>query len=149
MPMDPIPGTNIKIRINILKAIVRMNPRLIHNLIMFCSKQECKEEAIEKCETKVVKTPKQELQHKKKCLLTHDEQTPPPAEPSYPTTTPAAPVYPTTPQAPSPSYPPPPQPSYPAPQPTPVPSYPAPKPSYQPSYQPPRQGRFLAGRFRG
>lgn len=121
--------------------------------------QECNEEPIEKCENKIVKIPKQEKEHKKKCLLTHDgalpETTPAPApyqppaprapapEPSYPVPTPTYPV-----PQPTPSYP----------QPTPQPSYPTPKPSYQPSPKPsyhpqaPRGGRFnnqFRGHFRG
>ena len=97
--------------------------------------QECYEETIEKCENKIVKIPKQEKEHKKKCLLTNDENLP-----SATTAAPAPTVYTTPSPNPTPSVP-----TYqPAPQPTvPQPSY---KPAPQPSYQASRGGRVRGGR---
>jgi len=99
--------------------------------------QECNEVPTEKCDTKYLKVPKQELEHKKKCLLADDDTLPS-------TSTPAPTAYPAPSQAPQPTYP-----AAPLPQSTPAskPTYiPAPKPSYtpapQPSYQPQRTGRL-------
>ena len=112
--------------------------------------QECYEEPIEKCESKIVKIPKQEKEHKKKCLLTNDDET---------TSAPALDVYPTPAPNPTPSVP-----TYPpSPQTTsaPTPTYiPASNPTYnqapQPSYQSARGGRtnqgfgrVLQGNFQG
>ena len=90
----------------------------------------------EKCETKKVKVPKQEKEHKKKCLLADDNSLPATTTPaSYPTPTQSQPE-PTYPAAPAPVS-----------TQTPKPTYvPAPQPSYlpapQPSFQPQRTGRF-------
>lgn len=58
--------------------------------------QECHEVPNEECKTKDVKVPKQEKEHKKKCLLSDDNSLP-----STPTSAPAPTAYPT----PAPSYP--------------------------------------------
>ena len=143
MPMDPISSKHFL-------SIFGGYNNFHDYILIFYPFQECNEEPIEKCENKIVKIPKQEKEHKKKCLLTHDEQ--------LPETTPApAPYHPPAPRAPAP------EPSYPAPAPTyPVPQpTPAPKPAYKPSYQPaptpsynqaPRGARFnnqFRGHFRG
>lgn len=57
--------------------------------------QECKEIATEKCENKDVKVPKQEKEHKKKCLLADDNALPATAAPAYPTAAPTPSAYPT------------------------------------------------------
>ena len=56
--------------------------------ICFSPFQECNDEPVQKCENKVVKIPKQEKEHKKKCLLTHDNALPKPTPlpETYPTT---------------------------------------------------------------
>merc|ERR1712150_413256 len=99
--------------------------------------QECNEIPTEKCEKRDVKIPKQEKEHKKKCLLADDNALPASAtaapatsqqSQSYPTPSPAAP-----------------QPTYPA--------APAPKPTYQATAQPqssygvPRAGRLTSQNF--
>jgi len=115
--------------------------------------QECNEIPTEKCETKDVKIPKQEKEHKKKCLLADDNalpagasSTPAPAPQSYPTPSPS-PSYTNQPSVdtnvirqPAPAAP---QPTYPA----------APKPTYQATAQPqssygvPRAGRLTSQNF--
>ena len=68
----------------------------------FKQSQECTEVPDEQCEEKDIKVPKQEKEHKKKCLLADDDSLPPTPAPSYPS----------------------------PPAPTPAPSYPSPSPSY-------------------
>ena len=96
--------------------------------------QECYEEPIEKCENKIVEIPKQEKEHKKKCLLTNDDDLPSvttaaPIPTAYstssPNTTPSVPTYPPVPQ--------------------PTVQQPGYKPASQPSYQQARGGRAKPG----
>lgn len=112
--------------------------------------QECKEIASEKCETKDVKVPKQEKEHKKKCLLADDNALPvtpaPPAPTGYPTPAPTnnynePSVDTNVLSQPAPAAP---QPTYPA----------APQPTYSPdsippssSYGVPRGGRITSQNF--
>ena len=62
----------------------------------FKQSQECTEVPDEQCEEKDIKVPKQEKEHKKKCLLEGEVSPPPTPAPSYPS--PPAPT-------PAPSYP--------------------------------------------
>ena len=64
-------------------------------IVLLLYLQECNEEPIEKCETKIVSMPKQEKEHKKKCLLTHDDASPKTTTSvpeTYPTPAPRAPA---------------------------------------------------------
>ena len=107
-----------------------------------------------------MKIPKQEIEHKKKCLLADDNALPAPSTPApktYPTPAPNPPNPSYEEATPKPSYDEPapaPTPSYPVPAPAaaPVyvpaapPVYPDPQPSYEkPTYQAPRGGRLIQG----